>query len=632
MIRARVTLALLTLVIPVCLFAQASPQPRIIIPDSLKSYPTATLLERAQQYYDSDLMRALLYGQAAHHVADSLNDQTDLVRAELMVARTLRRLGYFTSAMEQILRAFSRLENLQDTALLISAHLTLGNTYMSLHNYADAGNHCALALQLAEKTQSPTLANCLGFLGINCVRTGLYDSALVLLKRAYETEKQNPQPGFALLYIYNYLGEAYTTLERWAEARYYFALAQALADERKNDYGQTFTWLGMANLHFKQKQYKKARDYALKAIDLALQKNFNDRARLGYELLYKSYEAENDFVNAYHYHRRFDALTDSLINLDNLNYIARLRLQFENDRIKRENELLRQNIELEKSRKEKQLTVVVAGSLVLLSVILSIILIKAMQRQRNRILELTKSFRKGVETTVKARTRQLDMENQQLQQFNYIIAHNLKAPIARMRGLAALLGIQYGRKEELEKLEQAAQELEQTVTDLMDIIRLKSLPPESHRPIFFSDLLQKVTLQLHDKIQEAGARITQDLQINKCITVPAYLESIMFNLISNAIKYRSVKRPLLIEILTKTENNHCILQIRDNGLGFDAEAAKEKLFQPFQRFHNHVEGKGLGLFMVKTQVEALGGYLEVTSQPDEGTTFTIHLPNNHLQS
>ncbi|GIV37981.1 MAG: hypothetical protein KatS3mg032_2360 [Cyclobacteriaceae bacterium] len=91
----------------------------------------------------------------------------------------------------------------------------------------------------------------------------------------------------------------------------------------------------------------------LKPLTWPGKKHFNDRARLGYELLYKSYEAENDFVNAYRYHRRFDALTDSLINLDNLNYIARLRLQFENDRIKRENELLRKNIELEKSKKEK---------------------------------------------------------------------------------------------------------------------------------------------------------------------------------------------------------------------------------------------------------------------------------------
>jgi signal transduction histidine kinase len=166
----------------------------------------------------------------------------------------------------------------------------------------------------------------------------------------------------------------------------------------------------------------------------------------------------------------------------------------------------------------------------------------------------------------------------------------------------------------------------------MDIIRLKSLPPESHRPIVFSELLQKVTSQLQDKIQESKATITYDLQINQCVSVPAYLESIMFNLISNALKYRSDKRPLEISITSVKENNHCVVRVRDNGSGFDATAVKEKLFQPYQRFHQGVEGKGLGLFMVKTQVEALGGYLEVDSRPDEGATFTLHLPITHLSA
>ncbi len=500
---------------------------------------------------------------------------------------------------------------------------------MSLNQFTEAQNHFVKALHLAEQTNSPTVANCLGFLGINCVRTGRYDSALLLLKRSHETELKNPQPGFALLYIYNYLGEAHSVLNHWQEARYYFSLAQALADERKNPYGQTFTWLGLAALHYKQQQYTKARDYALKAIALARQNNFNDRARLGYEIISKCYTAEKDFTKAYAYHQRFDALNDSLFNLDNLNYIAQLRLRFETDKINRENELLRKNMELKQSLYERRLAIIVSVGVILVSGLLVLALWGVMRKQRKRVLEITKSFRQGVESTVRARTRQLDRENQQLQQFNYIIAHNLKAPIARMRGLIALVALQQGKSEELEKLEQAIQELEQTVTDLMDIIRLKSLPPESHRPIVLSELLHKVTSQLQDKINEAKATITHDLQINHCISVPAYLESILFNLISNAIKYRSEKRPLLIEVVTRTENNHCIMQVHDNGSGFDADAVKAKLFQPFQRFHNNSEGKGLGLFMVKTQTEALGGHLEVESRPDEGTTFTLHLPINH---
>jgi signal transduction histidine kinase len=602
------------------------------VPDSLKSHPPAQLLERAQYFYDINPLSALMYGQAARHVADSLHSQADLIMAQLMVARTLRRLGYFTSALEQSLLALSQVTHTTDTALLISAHLTVGNIYMSLHNYSEAGEHLLRALQLAERSHSPSLANCLGFLGLNCVRTGLYDSALTLLYQARETELKNPQPGFALLYIYNYLGEAYLALQRWDEARHHFLLAQALAEERKNPFGQTFTWLGLAELNLKQQQHSQARAYALKALEVARKHHFTDRERLAYELLYKSYEAEHDYANAYRYHRKYDALHDSLFNLDNLNYISRLRLQYETEKIRQENELLQKTMELEQSRYEKRVSILSSIALALGALVLTLALWHTLHRQRSRIIELTKSFRQGVESTVKARTRRLDIENQQLQQFNYIIAHNLKAPIARMRGLAALVALQHGKSEELEKLELSIQELEQTISDLMDIIRLKSLPPESHRPIVFSELLQKVTSQLQDKIQESKATITYDLQINQCVSVPAYLESIMFNLISNALKYRSDKRPLEISITSAKENNHCVVRVRDNGSGFDATAVKEKLFQPYQRFHQGVEGKGLGLFMVKTQVEALGGYLEVDSRPDEGATFTLHLPITHLSA
>ncbi|MDW8330548.1 MAG: tetratricopeptide repeat-containing sensor histidine kinase [Cyclobacteriaceae bacterium] len=596
------------------------------IPDSLKKYTSQQLLEKAEKFYDSDLVLSLHYARASAFQAEQLSDTTFLIRAEIHIARTLRRLGNFTTALEYALQAFSSLEKVQDTATLIQSHLAIGNIYSSLHNYTEAGRHFIKALRLAEKTNDQALANCLGFLGINYVRIGLYDSALHFLQKSREVELKKPQPGFALLYTYNYLGEAYTALHRWEEALYYFSLANSLAEERKNAFGQTFTYLGLAQLYLNQGKNNKAREFAQKAIALAEQHHFRDRARLGYEILYKSFEADNDFVNAYKYHRKYDELTDSIFSEDKLNYIAALRLKFETEKIERENELLRKNMELEQSRYRSRIITLISISIALISVLGGVYLWQAIRRQRQRVMEITKAFRKGIESTVKARTRELDRENQQLQQFNYIIAHNLKSPIARMRGLISLVTLQHGKSEELEKLELSIQELEQTVTDLMDIIRLKSLPPESHRPIVFRELLQKVTSQLQDKLDEAGAQLTTNLQVNECSTVPAYLESIMFNLISNSIKYRSARRTLKINVETKKENGYCQIIVSDNGSGFDASSVKEKLFQPYQRFHNEVEGKGLGLFMVKTQVEALGGYLEVDSKPDEGATFHVYLP------
>jgi signal transduction histidine kinase len=286
----------------------------------------------------------------------------------------------------------------------------------------------------------------------------------------------------------------------------------------------------------------------------------------------------------------------------------------------------------EQERFRKRLTWVINLTILVIFVLVVYFLRQSLRRQRKRIKELASSFRQGLEKTVKARTLELSRQTQQMEQFSYIIAHNLKAPIARMQGLINLISLQSGKSEELEKLKICTQELESTLSDLMDILRVKTSPLESVRKVDIGEVLQKIRFQLQDKIEQAGAEIETQLDLQEVYTVPAYLESILFNLISNSIKYRSAKRPLRIRIESREKNGYCIISVNDNGLGFDPEAVRGKIFQPYQRFHSHIDGKGLGLYMVKTQLESLGGILEFESQPDQGTTFTCHIPANaHIE-
>ncbi|MCX6295044.1 MAG: ATP-binding protein [Bacteroidetes bacterium] len=106
----------------------------------------------------------------------------------------------------------------------------------------------------------------------------------------------------------------------------------------------------------------------------------------------------------------------------------------------------------------------------------------------------------------------------------------------------------------------------------------------------------------------------------------SYIESIFYNLISNAIKYRSNEGKHHIVISTKKEKNIFHFTISDNGKGIDLEKNGKYIFGLYKRFHSEVEGKGLGLHMVKTQVEALGGHISVESEVEKGTTFKITLP------
>ena len=128
---------------------------------------------------------------------------------------------------------------------------------------------------------------------------------------------------------------------------------------------------------------------------------------------------------------------------------------------------------------------------------------------------------------------------------------------------------------------------------------------------------------LSDSIYESGALLKEDIQITLIHANEPYLESIIYNLFSNALKYRSEKRVLELSISTFKDGNDVVLKICDNGVGIDLESYGQKLFGLYQRFHDHVGGKGMGLYLVKTQVEALGGSIAVESKVDHGTTFTI---------
>jgi signal transduction histidine kinase len=123
---------------------------------------------------------------------------------------------------------------------------------------------------------------------------------------------------------------------------------------------------------------------------------------------------------------------------------------------------------------------------------------------------------------------------------------------------------------------------------------------------------------------QCTADITYDFNHAPRIFYPkTYLESILQNLLSNAVKYRATNRHLRLHISSAIVNEKTELRVSDNGLGIDLERFGEKLFGLHKTFHDNKEARGVGLFLTKTQVEAMGGSITVESEVDKGTTFTI---------
>jgi ligand-binding sensor domain-containing protein/signal transduction histidine kinase len=239
----------------------------------------------------------------------------------------------------------------------------------------------------------------------------------------------------------------------------------------------------------------------------------------------------------------------------------------------------------------------------------------------------------NLEQEVEARTQELVAYNQQLEQFAFISAHNLRAPVARILGLGKILELSPKDSEDkrsiYEKMVFTARELDRVVRDLNTILEVKKNNTSVLSEIRFDETLTLVKLHTEKEIQETFCDIQADFsRAPRLFSVKPYVESIMLNLISNAIKYRHPNRRPVIQIQSEPYNEYIRLTVSDNGLGIDTTLYKEKIFTLYQRFHNHVEGKGLGLYLIKTQIVALGGKIEIESEVDEGTTFKVYFKKN----
>lgn len=224
--------------------------------------------------------------------------------------------------------------------------------------------------------------------------------------------------------------------------------------------------------------------------------------------------------------------------------------------------------------------------------------------------------------------RELTQINQDLRQFSYITSHNIRSPLSNLLGLLKILNTSTITDPTtlmvLEGFKTSTFQLNDTINDLLKILMIKENVNVQQEHIEFECIWKKVTQMTQQLILEAKARI--DFNFTKAEKVYfniSYLESILLNLLSNALKYRSTERPLEISIISKNTSKGIELIFKDNGLGIDLKRYKSKVFGLYQRFHNHPDSKGIGLYMVHAQVKSLGGSISIKSKVGKGTQFSI---------
>lgn len=229
---------------------------------------------------------------------------------------------------------------------------------------------------------------------------------------------------------------------------------------------------------------------------------------------------------------------------------------------------------------------------------------------------------------------QLTRTNVDLDNFIYTASHDLKQPIANIEGLLQALTLELPAEARraglvqpiLERMQAAVERFQKTIGDLTEVSKLQQVHTQPAQEVLLRQVIEEVILDL-DPALAAHGRLEVAVPPDHVVTFSEKnLRSVVYNLLSNALKYRAPNRPLLVRITSKLNDNSVELRVQDNGLGLD-RAQQARLFGLFQRLHTHVEGTGIGLYMVKKIVENAGGTIAVQSDLGVGSSFIVSLPN-----
>lgn len=232
---------------------------------------------------------------------------------------------------------------------------------------------------------------------------------------------------------------------------------------------------------------------------------------------------------------------------------------------------------------------------------------------------------------LRAITNSLLTQNKQLQAYNQIISHHLRAPVSNLRSLLDLMKVTDNLTEirEFENhLEEVTGTLETVLSELISTLRIQNPNNYKPEPVKVGQSFFNVTELLKGELKTNEVEIQSDFSGGETIYFSKeYLDTIFLHLLSNSIRYSHPERKLRISVESFQIGSQTAISFSDNGTGIDLERYGDQIFQLKKTFHRHISGKGLGLFLIKYKIESAGGRIEVRSKPGEGATFLMYFPD-----
>lgn len=596
--------------------------------------------------YDEALL--LLDDVQKHFEIHSPTEQ--YVKLLLDVGGAFNEKGNYESSQQYLFKALTLATQSNFQELECRILLEIGYTYYFLEQVDKSIEFGNKVLEKAIPNNFKDIeATAYNMLGILYTKLGDNKMAMSLLDKALTIRTQLKDPRGISSTLSN-IGLQYEENGDFGKALEYQQRSLAIDDSLQNWYGVSWSQQMTGALLTKMMRFTEAEVALQKAESLAYHLQAREVLLQTFKSKSKLYSEQRKLEEALRYAEAYNALRDSIYNSGLAGKVMLLQQSYAMN--ERDRKIALQQGAIEAQRKFF-IALVVAF---LLLAILLFFYYKSYRKARGlnfeiaeqkeeiqaQAEELTESnqtineLNEHLEEEVKRKSEalvetneELVRHNNELLQFSYTVSHNLRGPVARLLGLMNLISLNANPDERdslIKLLQQSTIDLDTVLKDLNLIIDLRNRIYKVREKILLEEEWQKCCSLLQDYLlPEFSIRADFNSQPH-IYSIRAIIQNIFYNLLSNAIKYRSPDRKLEVKIVSKSTEEGTFLYVSDNGLGIDLVNQRENIFKLYKRFHLHVTGKGLGLYLVKTQIEVLEGTIDVESELNRGTTFSIYLP------
>lgn len=644
------------------------------------------------EYIDVDNNAALEFATKAYNIGNANADSIQIVRSTRIMGSAFRRLGKIQEAISissQGLQIAQRNGFKEEEKILLNS-IALAHTLQGEYDKALDFNFKSLVIREREGNK-PQISIALNNIGLVYFKLRNYEMALQYYKRSLAAKNEVSDThdldrlffniGLCHIHLKNFtealnffdkgfkvcglecssdikiegecgLGIAYYYLGNLSEARNHFNASLALSKENNYQRYQVENLVYLGRVSLKNSEYDKAQTYFTDAEKIAHASGYNQLLIDTYKEFSKLYNATQDYKNASYYQNKYMYLKDSLIGEDLVKNVAKIQTQFE----EREN-IATIQLKEDALRRQRNLNIAI-GVIAMLAALLGFVLYRSNMVMRRVNSELSdaknvienqnlrlQNINRELDARVKEKTAELlktndelDRANKSLSQVNdeldnfiYKTSHDIRGPLASLKGICSValmdvkdpLALDY-----LTKLDVSSGRLNVILTRLLIVNQINNAIV-GKEPIDFNGMVEDVILLEKKKGLPPKFKIKKDIQPNISFQSDKDLVRIILeNLIDNAIKfYNDSERiqPFVHIKIGMQDAKEVVVQVIDNGIGI-AEAKPDKIFQMFSRASERSGTGGIGLYLSKLATEKLGGHIHLRTNPEGYTEFFVSFP------